>query len=632
MIKIGRLRPAAISSPSPLLSNSFRRAASSFLGGVRAVGGPLSAPAAVASRAPSSSRLPRVHAAAGAAGAGGGGGTGPNAAGNGQPPPPRTAPPRPRPTSTSALPSSGDAAAPSSSAGGPRVCVLGGGFGGLYTALKLEALAWPAGSRPRVTLVDRGERFVFKPLLYELISGAASAEEVAPTFSRLLAPYRTSFVRGAVEEVVPAKGEGGAGGGGGASSSSSSSPSHAGGGTVRLVGGNELEYDWLVLALGADTVTYGVPGVRENCLPFATFDDATRLNEALRSLEKSASTSSSSSSSSPTFPPSVVVVVGGGYAGVELAAVIAERLKASSSASSFRVELVTSAESILAGAPAGQRAAAEVKLAAAGVVVKVNAAVARVDSEGEGGDVSKKTIALASAATSSSSLSSSSAAAAAPSPAAIAADLVLWTAGVGPVGGAPSALDNASAPSLPFPRSGRGAVVVEPTLRVKGYPGVFALGDVAAAEEEEEKEVGGGEDSRQKKKGKKPLPPTAQVAFQQADYVAWNVWASINSRPLLPFRYQHLGEMMSLGAREGAVTLPFALPEGIGSALGSLPVLGDVLSAAGVRVAEADGVTIDGPLAGALRRAAYWYRQPTGEQRAAVGAEWLAAVSGRRKK
>ena len=70
MIKIGRLRPAALSSPSPLLSNSFRRAASSFLGGVRAVGGPLSAPAAVASRAPSSSRLPRVHAAAGAGGAG----------------------------------------------------------------------------------------------------------------------------------------------------------------------------------------------------------------------------------------------------------------------------------------------------------------------------------------------------------------------------------------------------------------------------------------------------------------------------------------------------------------------------------------------------------------------------------
>lgn len=401
---------------------------------------------------------------------------------------------------------------------------------------------------------------------------------------------------------------------------------------MRLVGGNELEYDWLVLALGADTITYGVPGVRENCLPFATFDDATRLSEALRLLEGKGKGSNSSSRSSSSSTPSVVVIVGGGYASVELAAVVAERLKLSSPSS--RVELVTAAESILDGAPAGQRAAAEAKLAAAGVVVKAAAAVARVDSNGEAGDISKKTIALAIIASSSSSSTSSSSATSSSSsssaPSAIVADLVLWTAGVGPVGGSSSALDNASAPSLPFPRSGRGAVVVEPTLRVKGYPSVFALGDVAAAEEEEEAgaAAAGATGSQQKKKKKKSLPPTAQVAFQQADYVAWNVWASINKRPLLPFRYQHLGELMSLGAREGAVTLPFALPGGVGSALGKLPIVGDVLSAAGVRVAEADGVTIDGPLAGALRRAAYWYRQPTGEQRAAVAAEWLAAVSG----
>lgn len=49
-----------------------------------------------------------------------------------------------------------------------------------------------------------------------------------------------------------------------------------------------------------------------------------------------------------------------------------------------------------------------------------------------------------------------------------------------------------------------------------------------------------------------------QVAFQQADYVAWNVWSSINHRPLLPFKYQHLGEAMSLGAPP--CLLPDALP------------------------------------------------------------------------
>jgi hypothetical protein len=47
----------------------------------------------------------------------------------------------------------------------------------------------------QVTLIDQGERFVFKPLLYELLNGTASAEEVAPTFAQLLAPYPVEFVR-----------------------------------------------------------------------------------------------------------------------------------------------------------------------------------------------------------------------------------------------------------------------------------------------------------------------------------------------------------------------------------------------------------------------------------------------------
>jgi demethylphylloquinone reductase len=53
-----------------------------------------------------------------------------------------------------------------------------------------------------------------------------------------------------------------------------------------------------------------------------------------------------------------------------------------------------------------------------------------------------------------------------------------------------------------------------------------------------------------------------QVALQQADYVAWNIWASICNRPLLPFKYQHLGTMMTLGASTGAVTLNVPVPSG----------------------------------------------------------------------
>ena len=44
-----------------------------------------------------------------------------------------------------------------------------------------------------------------------------------------------------------------------------------------------------------------------------------------------------------------------------------------------------------------------------------------------------------------------------------------------------------------------------------------------------------------------PIVGNVQVAFQPADCVAWNLWSAINGHPLLPFKYQHLGDMMSLG-------------------------------------------------------------------------------------
>ena len=131
------------------------------------------------------------------------------------------------------------------------------------------------------------------------------------------------------------------------------------------------------------------------------------------------------------------------------------------------------------------------------------------------------------------------------------------------------------------------------------------------------------------------------MAFQQADYVAWNVWASINNKPLLNFSYQHLGDMMSLGAASGAVTLPIPVPPPLSAAASGSGPLGTLLRAAGVKLSgsyggASDGVTLDGPLAAAVRRAAYLYRQPTLEQQVRVAGGWakqltsvLAAAAGR---
>jgi len=111
------------------------------------------------------------------------------------------------------------------------------------------------------------------------------------------------------------------------------------------------------------------------------------------------------------------------------------------------------------------------------------------------------------------------------------------------------------------------------------------------------------------------------------------MWAAMMGRPLLPFRYQHLGSMMALGATNAAIALPFELPRPLQTTLQASP-LGPLLEAVGVRLVapkadegSAAGVVLEGPLGALVRRAAYLYRQPTGEQRVSVATEWLAQAA-----
>jgi demethylphylloquinone reductase len=113
------------------------------------------------------------------------------------------------------------------------------------------------------------------------------------------------------------------------------------------------------------------------------------------------------------------------------------------------------------------------------------------------------------------------------------------------------------------------------TLQVEGYPDIFALGDAVAVIDAD---------------GASP-PTTAQAAFQESDFAAWNVWSSLTDRPLLPFRYINLGEMMTLGTDNA------------------------VLSGL--------GINLDGPLAYVARRLVYLYRFPTLEHQLKVGFSWL---------
>jgi demethylphylloquinone reductase len=382
----------------------------------------------------------------------------------------------------------------------PRICILGGGFGGLYTALRLDQLAWEHGNKPEITLIDRQPNFLFTPLLYELVTGELQSWEIAPPYGELLKGTDIRFVQGSVDQVDRVQK------------------------SVTLVDQTTITYDRLVLALGCETPSESIPGVTKHAIPFRSLQDAHRLDSKLRLLEESSAERIR------------IAIVGAGYSGVEVACKLADRLKERG-----RIRLIQSRDTILPDAPEFNRNAALKALEQRGIWVDIETTVSEVTADSIGLIYKGQTDIIP-------------------------AEIVMWTVG------------NQVSPAInhfDLPLTDRGKISVTEMLQVTDNPEIFALGDAAAIVDGEGKST----------------PTTAQAAFQQSDFVAWNVWSSLTDRPLLPFRYTNLGEMMTLGNNNA------------------------VLSGLGVQ--------LDGPLAYLARRLVYLYRLPTLEHQLTVGFNWL---------
>jgi demethylphylloquinone reductase len=389
-----------------------------------------------------------------------------------------------------------------------KICILGGGFGGLYTALRLSQLPWDADKKPEIVLVDQSDRFLFSPLLYELLTGELQTWEIAPPFVELLANTGVRFCQGTVAKVNIEQR------------------------LVHLQDGNDISYDRLVLALGGETPMDLVPGAESHAYPFRHVNDAHRLEERLRILEESQTDKIR------------IAIVGAGYSGVELACKLADRLGDKSpdrSRDRARLRLIELSDKILGTSPEFNRTAATKALEAKGVFIDLETKVESISQDSMSLEYKGQIDTIP-------------------------VELVIWTVGT---------RVSSVVQSLPFQLNQRGQIQVTSTMQVLEHPEIFALGDLVDCQDAE---------------GQK-IPATAQAAFQQADYTGWNIWASLTNRPLLPFRYQYLGEMIALGV--------------------------DNTTLAGL------GITLDGPFASIARKLAYLYRMPTLEHQLKVGFNWL---------
>jgi NADH dehydrogenase len=351
-----------------------------------------------------------------------------------------------------------------------RVVVIGAGFAGLAATRRLS-------NKPvEVMLVDQHNFHTFQPLLYQVATAGLEPADVAY-------PVRTIFGRapnvrfrhGRVTRIdIEAR-------------------------EVNLTDAKPLSYDHLVLATGATTNYYNVPGAADHTFPLYTLADARRLrNNVLACLEAAESRPEDFDGGAPTF-----VVVGGGPTGVETAGALVElvdvavrRDRVLIDPERTRVVLLESSAEVLG---------AFVSLRKRGVDVRVSSVVAEVTESG---------VRLSSGEF-------------------IGASIVVWAAGV--------AVNDSLADSLGAPRTSGGRLKVCPDLSLEGHPEIFVVGDSAAVPT-------GGNSPR-------PCPQLAPVAIQSGAHAASQILRRMAGDATEPFTYHDKGIMATIGRRAAVAQL-----------------------------------------------------------------------------
>jgi NADH dehydrogenase len=296
-----------------------------------------------------------------------------------------------------------------------RILIVGGGFGGTFTALELAG----AGE---VTLVSGEDHFLFTPMLYEYLSGEVEAWHIAPQYKELL-DERVRLVRGEVRDIDLTRRE-------------------------AMIEGqsNPIVYDVLVMAVGGVTNYAGVEGAAEYALPFRKIAHADRLRQRMvETLDRVA----------PDLAPQdarralTFAVVGAGASGVELSTKMADLLRDAFERRALpgepRILLIEMGEQVVPGMGDEIRDYVEDALKEARVEIHTRTRVRRVTATTLAFEHNGEQTEMEAAA-------------------------VVWTGGV---------RMNPLVERLEVEKDRRGLVLVEPTLQVRGHENIFALGDIA---------------------------------------------------------------------------------------------------------------------------------------------------------
>lgn len=369
-----------------------------------------------------------------------------------------------------------------------RIVIAGGGAGGLELAALLGERRGRARSAETV-LVDPSPTHMWKPLLHEVAAGSIDIHAHQIDYLAQAQRHHFTYVRGALQGLDRAARQARIG------------PVLDPGGS-QIMPARMLPYDTLVIAIGAVSNTFGIPGVVEHAIGLESASEADRFHQALVNACFRANYGES-----PREAVVRVVIVGGGATGVELAAELrsSTRMLAAYGLRDFdpdrqvRITLVTADARLLTQLPQRISVAAQDILTAIGVEVRCARQVVGI----EAGRVHLRTGAEESS---------------------LDCDLVAWAAGIrGP--GLLASLDGLEVNRL-------GQLLVRPSLQTTIDDDVFAMGDCAACPYPGHAY---------------PVPATAQAAHQQSRHMARLMHMRMSGRKLPAFGYRDFGSLVSFG-------------------------------------------------------------------------------------
>ena len=345
--------------------------------------------------------------------------------------------------------------------------VIGAGFGGLACAKKLRK----SGSYS-VTLIDRNPYQLFSPLLYQVATASLPEDDIA--FPVRTAYQDVQFVRAEVTNVDATKKE------------------------LILSNGKTISYDDLILAVGSEGTTFGIPGVAEHAFQMKSVGDAREIRHSLLSAYESVE------DGLLPLESLNVVIVGGGPTGVELAGAVKElqheiHREFEHIAPKATVTLLEAGPRLLPTFHPHSSKYTLKTLTKMGVHVQVDAAVV---------EATPRSLRLADGSE-------------------IVAGTRIWAAGV-------------VAPShwKFLGETDRGnRIKVNSHLQISDS--IWIVGDVASFPDS---------DGR-------PLPMVAPVAIQQGKHVARQIRRRESSKPLEVFKYRDKGQMATIGRRKAVVEM-----------------------------------------------------------------------------